>query len=87
MSLKGIFSITGLILNSKKSHSMASYRAKLLSFVHDNYAKYYSTFPLKDAEEAKSRTSHNLAYDSDAYEKIKLRTLHGLNSDSDAKSK
>ena len=39
-SSEGMFSIAGLLLNSKRSR-MAPYKANLLSFLHDNYAKYF----------------------------------------------
>ena len=40
VAVEGIFSIAGLLLNSKRSR-MAPYKANLLSFLHDNYAKYF----------------------------------------------
>ena len=40
VGVEGMFSVAGLILNSKRS-TKAPYRANFLSFIHDNYPKYY----------------------------------------------
>jgi hypothetical protein len=48
VAVKGMFSIAGLLLNSKRS-SMAAYKANLLSFLHDNYPKYFPVGKQKEA--------------------------------------
>jgi hypothetical protein len=40
--VEAMFSICGLILNSKRS-SMAPHRANMVSVIHDNYSKFYPT--------------------------------------------
>ena len=42
-----MFSIAGLLLNSKRSW-MAPYKANMLSLVHDNYPKYFPVTKVKD---------------------------------------
>jgi hypothetical protein len=42
VGVEGMFSTAGLILNCKRSQ-MAPYRANMLSFIHDNYSKYFPT--------------------------------------------
>ncbi len=47
VAVEGMFSIAGLLLNSKRSR-MAPYKANMLSFVHDNYPKYFPVTKVKD---------------------------------------
>lgn len=39
-AVEGMFSVVYLILNSKRI-SMSLYRALMLTFIHDNYGKFY----------------------------------------------
>ena len=39
VSVESLFSVTGLILNGRRS-SIAPYRLNMLSFVHDNYKAF-----------------------------------------------